>query len=75
MPSKPMKSPAIPEDKSIESQSQVDTKPKRERTNTLRIKCQKTRIDIGFVGHRYHDCVMESRLDCWVDWFCVSFIF
>jgi hypothetical protein len=65
MPSKPMKSRAIPEDKSIESQSQFDTKPNRKRRHTFRINCQRTRIDIGFIGHRYHDCVMESRWNCW----------
>ncbi len=34
--SKPMKSAAIPEDKSNENRSQVDTKPKRERIHTFR---------------------------------------
>jgi hypothetical protein len=44
-------SAAIPEEKSNENQSQVDTKPKRERRHTFRINRQRTRIDIGFVGH------------------------
>jgi hypothetical protein len=38
MPSKPMKFSAIPEEKSNENQSQVDTKPKGERRHTFRIK-------------------------------------
>ena len=61
MESKQMKSAAIPEDKSNENQSQVVTKSKRDRRHTFRIKCQRTRIDIGFVGHRIHGRVMESR--------------